>query len=356
MSLNTGIRRVLLRKRVSSSLPASIIKSLQQVTVTIGDSDTIGTTTITSVDKTKSIILWGNLTTSSNIDSPDISMVSVEITDGTTITAERVTASVSTVTVYLTVVEFESSAITSIQHLATSKTASSTVDQTISSVNPSNSIIAFNYAYDTSTTQLTRYRPSLSISDSTTVTILSGTSGTGTIKYSVIEFDPSVFNSIQQVVLDSSTSDLVETSTITSVDTSKSAVFYQGQKSRLSNYNYGITAFLTNATTLTYSRYSSAASLRQFSCSVVEFKSDVVKSVQRYIVNISSLNEKDQTISEVNLSKAIALYNGYSCDSSANGSTSECAVYLTSSTNLRVVSHAAGSINKEVSVTVIEFY
>jgi len=199
--------------------------------------------------------------------------------------------------------------ISSIQEVEISVGSGSTSGTaTISSVTTANSIVLFSYAFYGGQRQTSTIDAGdhilfgVELTNSTTVTAYRDTSNqAATVVATVIEFDSSVIDSIQSGTIATSSSS--GTDTITSVNTSRSVVIHQGQKSDDTGNDIfsGIhTLSLTNSTTVTATNSllfgSSNATLYY---TVIEFASGVVDSVQEFDITIASGTSNTATITSV---------------------------------------------------------
>ena len=260
--------------------------AVQYGTVTIGSSGTTATATLgTSVNTSFAALFPLGVQVGNGADTTyhNYSRASLAFTNGTTITATR-GASGSTLVIGFCVIEFNSAMIQSIQHRSfstTSSTATSITD-TISSVNTTNTMILFYDSINSSSTGSTAFDANLSLygqltnSTTTTFTRTGNASLSCTICYDVVEFASGVLNSSVQrgtIALNNVTSN---TATISSVSTSNAFVNCVG-------YNTGSTAsnrapkntdiVFTNSTTLTAAVNTATAGIDTISYEVVEFAS-----------------------------------------------------------------------------------
>ena len=83
----------------------SIIKSMQKVSITIANTATTGTATITAVNLSNAFVAYGGSTIDANDTNPKDYMATVALTNTTTVTATR-TGGANNVVVAATVVEY----------------------------------------------------------------------------------------------------------------------------------------------------------------------------------------------------------------------------------------------------------
>ncbi len=121
-----------------------------------------------------------------------------------------------------------------------------------------------------------------------------------------------LINSIQDGSITIQDTDVSDTATINSVDTSKAAVFFLGSHGSDDPVRFNLARLeLTNATTVTAFRYAGVASQSMtINFCVIEFSTGI-NSVQQNTVTIPGLQtQADQTITEVDPSKAILFFCG----------------------------------------------
>lgn len=233
---------------------ASLVSSVQFGTVSVTSTNTSNTATISSVTTSRSAVFYLGSSGSNGIFQSRGLQFGVTLTNSTTVTAIRGATDSETNTISFCVVQFAAAAINSVQQLASVYTAQSGTAQTvtITSVNTSNSFIAFGGVNSNSNTYAAAYNTA-ALTNSTTVTYNRNT-GSGinfSIYCTVIEFVSGVLNSAQRgtIALSAQTSN---TATITSVNTSKAFGNYLGWLTSGSNPDacWGKIS-LTNGTTVT---------------------------------------------------------------------------------------------------------
>lgn len=201
---------------------AACVNSVQHGTVTISSGNTSGTATISSVTTSLSAVMYLGATMSTTTTSYAVAHARIDLTNATTITANRAGSSTAVLTVGYCVVEFNASAVASIQQRVVTISATSTsTDDTISSVNTGRTLLLYA-GVNCNTSTLATYYYNLELTGIATVTLRrTGTgSTTRTINYTVVEFAPGVVASLQRgstVVASVASND----GSITSVDTAK---------------------------------------------------------------------------------------------------------------------------------------
>jgi len=242
-----------------------------------------------------------------------------------------------------------------IQHVSITISAGATSNTaTIASVDTAKSFVIFlGHTSNLAADQNDRSSPRVSLTNSTTVTAQRNTAdgvSTTVVSAVVISTTHYLVESIQQgtVAVTSSTSG---TATITSVDTTRSAVFYLGNTGTDSAASvprrYAVT--LTNATTVTANSNSSASATVGFV--VVQFRAAVIKSRQQFSNAFTTSNSTDnQAISSVTVANCMIAYGG-----NISGGTGNYAIQITTSTNVQLTRVATSTASRTPRYTVIEF-
>lgn len=268
------------------------VSKVTYYSIAIGSGATSNTQTITSVDTSKTWVQFLGSKLSTGEGSNDKSHARVELSNATTVTATRNTSSTSTLTVYFAVVEATSSLVSSIQQGTITISAATSNTATITSVTTSRSVVLWLGHSTTSTSG--NAHPSIAgvtLTNSTTVTANCGASLTMTVGYVVIEFQASVISSVQQLVDTYTTTNTTDSKTITSVTTSRTMLFFGGQK--VGNTSAQATGYysarLTSSTNIDYVKGTSDATTRTMYLTVVEFASGVLNgNVQRGTISVGS--------------------------------------------------------------------
>lgn len=207
----------------------------------------------------------------------------------------------------------------------------------------------------------------VTLTDATTVTATKGAGGTGSvvINFMVIEFGVGMVASIQNVLMAGADSAASTTHTITSVNTSRTAVFTRTGTSHVSTPNIPITPptfmhryTLTNATTLTKVRNTSAANRSDLALVVVEFTASAVSSVQYGEITVTAPGTSGTaTITSVDTARSVVATLGHSTDSaeSSLGGEGAISVVLTNATTVTATKGGGGTYSATVAFMVIEF-
>lgn len=249
---------------------SSLIDTVQAGTVSISAS-TSGTATITSVDLTRSMIIYSGSNLSSTGTVPTAASAGITLTNATTVTA-TVGAS-STVTVYYVVVQFKAAAIQSVQQRAIVSTATTTTQaDTITSINTANTLLFWG-GISTTTSTWAVFSVYAQLTSSTNVNLVrTGTAATSrTYNYTVVEFVSGVITSMQRSTT-SVASATSATSTITSVNTTKAVANFNGFNCTGTVYGeIEADMTLTNATTITAKKGIAGATTSIVGWEVAEF-------------------------------------------------------------------------------------
>ena len=336
---------------------AGIIESIQEIEFTIASGSATGTATISSVTTGNTALFvsyssfGGKRQTNTDTTSNDV-MVSVDLTNATTVTATRNTASLFIIDVVCTVVEYKAAAVDSIQQGTITVTGSNTSGtDTISSVTTSRSAVVFNGIHTTQSGSFSGNLFDVALTDATTVTAtrVGTASSTSTIRYVVIEFASGITDSVQEFSI-TITSDVAttNTATISSVDTARSVIFPGGIKNSVTAIQVSndiCHVQLTNATTVTITRNTATADDPAVSGTVVEFASGKLDSVQRGVATIASGSaSEDITVTSVVVAQSVV--NSLCCTSTSESSIDpeeqHYSIAIIDSTTIRATRNVTG--------------
>lgn len=338
---------------------AGLIKSIQQVSITIGSGASSNTASISAVGSTTSLIYGGFNTTDTGGTSQDFAMCT--LTNATTVTADRSVSPATSTTVLLTVVEWSAFAIQSIQQgtIALASVTSNTA--TISAVTMANAVCLFNGSNKTTnTTTHTDMDVGVALTATTTVTATrGGNATTANVSYCVIEFKPGILSSSSQQVSFATAGD-GSTATITSTTMARSMLFWGGYY--MTSGAGTVTAYiprvqLTAATTITMNRgIAGTGNDPIINLSVAEFATQYIKSVNRAAINITGAVSNTATLTAVNTAKTVLSYMGGDENQNAVAPTRYQNVTLTNSTTVTATAGAtAGAQSLNTSFEAIEF-
>ncbi len=324
-------------------------------------SATSGTTTIKSVTAANSFVSFLGETGAGTTDATTNS--SVVLTNGTTVTG-AVNSSASP-SIGFEVIEFITTAYASYYFMQAPQQVSITIASgstsntaTITGVG-ANAFIIYqgSTCSNTSTARLDSCGGRVTLTNSTTVTANRNSSNSDSLTINAVVIDPTaqLVQSVQFGTINIAASSTSNTATITSVDTTRSAVFYLGQSSTTTAVNNSMTgATLTNATTVTATRGGTAGS-PTVSFVVVQFASGVINSLQQFSAAFTSGSTADtQTVTAVTAANTMIAYGGISSASSGI----DIAMYwltLTNTTTVTLTRTATSATSRQPFYTVVEF-
>jgi hypothetical protein len=238
----------------------------QYGSITITGGTTSNTATISSVDTSRSAVLYLGFTHSAS-STEGTAYPALELTNATTVTGTINTAVAGNTTVNYVVFEFATGVIQSVQKMSvTNNSATTSFTDTISSVSTSNTLLLYNGVnYVNAAISFASMMHHLQLTNSTTVTFTRGASAivSKTIKYTVLEFVSGVLNSAtQQGTIPIGSGSSSATSTITAVTTAKTLVAgtnFACAASGVPNVSHS-SLTLTNTTTITGNRVGTTSS------------------------------------------------------------------------------------------------
>lgn len=321
---------------------ARYVKRLVPVVITIAAGATSGTATIAAVDATRtSLHRQGNTITDATGEGRT-QLADITLTNSTTVTATRgVSDATDSVTVYATLVEWSSSAVSRVQYgTVTIASGSSSGTASISSVNTSATGLTHcgQRTTQTGTTFGVNFSARITLTNDTTVTASrSGTSGALTVGFCIIEYLPSIIQSIQYVSVTSTAASNNDSGTISAVNLSNTIMFYNGVSCATNGVNAWMYRCRMFSTTIPrFNRAGTSTSTRTNNACVVEFKNNVIKNNQFNTSTLGSGTTSGNTsITAVDTSRTLALWQGSESNRSTNGDNSTfCASYLSASDNI----------------------
>jgi len=343
---------------------SSIIQSIQEVSITIAASSTSNTATINSITTGNAFVMWNGQNPNNGGGTNSANAFGyLTITNGTTITATRNNGTTNTLTVYGVVVEFVSSAVVSMQ--TGTITLGSTVTSntaTISSVSTSDSFIIYGGALNTTTGPYSARTVlvAIDLTNATTVTAVRNLgTDSATVAYTVVELTSGVIKQVQKISVASTSSSTTEDTTITAVDMNNSMVLDNGQitgSAALVNTNL-YRQYLTSTTNHRFERVGTATTSRTLKATVVEFNTGYVLAKTASLVSLSTAEtQKDTTVSMTDRNKVFVNQNGrtYNSGGSTLNST-QMGALSTSTTNVRIIRNATGSVAMTAAFEMIEF-
>lgn len=340
-----------------SGAPSSVIQSIQQGTITIAAGTLSNTATISSVNTANSILIWDG--TKTDTPSPTTTqrwITRIALTNGTTVTATREASSGTVVvTVGFTVIEF-ASGVNSIQSGTIAMTAAETSQTaTISAVGANAFVLLLGATTAVTGLNWVSTQGSVVLTNSTTVTANCILTSALTVGYMVVDLDSTIVSAVRPGSVTDASANASYTGTITSVDTTRSALFYNGLIGALVSSTVataGITHELTNGTTVTLTRSNTTTTSRTSYYTVVEFQAAVIQSVQRGTIVQAAATSNTATVSSVNTAKAFVNWGSLRA-ASANADTVASMLALTDATTVTASTLAAGS--PTTAYEVVEF-
>jgi hypothetical protein len=343
------------------------IISVQPFEITIATSAATNTATITAVDTSRSLIIWGGFTTTTTFGTPFRDFLPrLALTNATTVTATRNTASASfTTTVRGTVVEFSSRVVSTVEYgtiTIPSSTASATAS--ITPIDLTRSAVFYLGATNSgTTTNAFGVYATVELTDASTVTATRGSSSTTevlTVPFAVVKFKSSVIQSVQRRSISISGTTTDDTDTITPVTFANTMLAWGG----ISSSSPAIATFATyiqlagDGASVSLSRTSSTSASRRIVYTVIEFVPGVLNSHQRSVTSLASDASEDSAISSVSTSLAFCSLLGFKATNSGASTehdTIQPTVKLQSSTAVRAQKNTAGTNTVTPSWQVIEF-
>jgi hypothetical protein len=183
--------------------------------------------------------------------------------------------------------------------------------------------------------------------------------GTGITSLLLNQSQRGFIKSIQAGTITIASGATSNTGTVTAVDPNNSVLIFLGNE--LSGSTDPRTAYarieLTNATTITATRNTSAANTNACNYVLIEFRPGVIKSVQRGTITASGAVSNTATITAVNTAKAWVMLLGWTTTGATDGTTRIyfCRATLTDATTVTFRRNEATSACTG-SYQVVEFY
>lgn len=349
-----------------------IIKSIQEVEITIAAGSASQTAAISAVRKDKTVLIWNGVRSAETTNLNKEDEVRIELTTGVLITAQTNAANASNSRIVrCTVIEFEPSIVKNVQHLTGTLTNVSNVDVTISSVNTAYSAVFYLGASCNLNDGNQNYaRLVATLTGSTTVNLNCGSAGTFVTigSFCVVEFYSNVIQSIQAAVNTIAPGSATQNTTISAVTEANCMLAWGGNRIDNTFFNTvaGVTEgyiYLAGTTTLTQTRLSTTGLYASITAvTVIEFKTGILKSRQIGHTDIpTSSSSADDTVTTVVKARSITNYLGQSITSSTAGTSDNsivrASVSLNSSTiNRKSRSGSSATYGLKISWEVLEFY
>ncbi len=327
----------------------------QYVEITIAAGATSGTATITAVGSL-AFVLHGFFTCAGLNGNSTYSRI--DLTNSTTVTATRNTSDAgNAVVVRACVVDPSSSLVESVEQGTIGFTAGvGSNTATIAGVDTSRSTaIWIGQINNTSTAASTSAYCSVTLTNGTTVTgTRSGTSGTATVGFVVVQFQAAVIQSVQQYNTALTSNGTVSNATVSAVTMANSILFYGGVHSSVAAF---VSTFyrceLTGTTNVAMTRTGTSTSSKTPRWTLVEFVSGVLTSLQRGTTSISGATSADTTITGVTTGNALISVCGFSATGTTQDET-QASAKLLNSTTVRGQKNTAAQTST-LAWTVVEF-
>ena len=303
------------------------VESIQKVSITIASGATTGTATITSVDTDYSFIVWGGFRTTETGQNTGATMSSVEITNGTTITATRGVSKTTTVTLECYVVESSTDLIDSVQAVTIAIAPTTTTNTaTITSVATANSIASYlgNITDRASGGFLSTDSSYVGLTNSTTVTANrqeASSSTTNTLYAQIIEFNPDVIEGVSEELVSltgTGTTGVKHTRSRTVSTLANEALFWQGMGTN-NQFYYNCAAMVRafSTTELVIDRLTAGNIIRKYALASVEFVSGVLDATRKGNFTLTSGATGNTTITAVDLDYAVVTQTGMAQNANA---------------------------------------
>lgn len=334
---------------------ASVIKSIQKGSITIGAAASSNTATISAVTTANTVLIYdgaqcGQTNQTSGLDAA----VRISLTNSTTVTATRGGTS-SSVTVNFTVVEF-ASGVNSVQAgtiaivgAATSNTA------TISAVGANAFVMWLGSSTATANVDTGDLQGSVTLTNTTTVTARCEANVALTIGYMVADLDSTIVNTVQARAVVHADTSSTKTDTITSVTPGNTLLFYNGLDDIGGHAaaNGAYTLALTNGTTVTLAKNGTANSGDTIRYTVVQFASACLNGgLQRGTIALSAASSGTATISSIDPSLSFVNWGNW-LGANANFNVTTPTLTLTNPTTVTAALNSAGTVT--VAYEVIQF-
>ena len=303
---------------------ADYITAVNYGTPSIAAGETSGTLGFSAVTTSRSMVLFNGFKTDHPSNTPRQYLTRVELSSSTVLTAYRGTSdAVYGVDASAMVVDWGSNAVESVQHgTITIGSGSTSGTATITSVDLTRSAVIYLGTTTTSTTTLLRtLYPRIDLTNATTVTATRASSSTAvlTVGYCVVQFKSAIIESVQEISSSNAwaSGNLEKIVTITEVNNKKSLILSGGFTSTASSISASFArASFVGSTQILLTRVGTTSETIVNNFTVVEFKADVVDSVQRIISSLNGLTSKAEEISAVDITKVILNGNGTSTEAS----------------------------------------
>lgn len=298
-------------------ISAGLVENVQPGTLVFNGSGQVSTsTTISAVDTSRSVVLFGGFsTTNASINGMESDAVRLWLADSTTVQGTRGAGDTHTVETNFVVVQFATGVTESVQQQAiTMGTTDLGATSTISSVDTSRSIAIYGGS-ETDDPQYNRAITVLNLVSATEVTAVRRASGgNGTTTSTTVQFAAGVTISVQQVTTILLSTQDSATTTISSIDPNNTLLFYGGiNSSGTATDLWHAYTYLSDSTSVILQRRRAGTGLITNMVSVVEFNSAYLNSSAQRGQNLIESGELSTTtpITTVDISKTILSWLGH---------------------------------------------
>lgn len=256
---------VVVQVTVMEFIATTIINNIQQGTIAIGNAATTNTATITAVVLANSFVMFQGQTFGAATDETNFARCTgqVALTNTTTVTATRNTASATTLTVGFVVVEFKAGVLTSATQSVTKAGTTIGALASITSVDPRYSILIYGGGTNAITsTNMATFNRNVLADQIGTLTMTGSASVTSA--FMVVEFSAVQIKSVQRIVPKIAANATTGTVALNAVTTNKCLVNYTGHfaDTTLTTYNNAWeTMSLTSSVLMTATRNITSATI-----------------------------------------------------------------------------------------------
>lgn len=341
---------------------SSLIVGVQSGTITLGPSATSNTTSISSVNTTNATIhmtgLGGNNGSTTNYPQD---MAYVYLVNATTVGVVSNTAYGSAaLEIGWCVIEWASAAVQSVQRGSITLTGVASNTTSISSVTTANSVLLYCGHTSTTNSDYSSEGIRLTFASATSVQgTRQGTSGNRTVYFSALEFKSAVIDSIQNVTAPKNASSASGSVTISAVDMSRTWLVWGGKLHTTvsAGWTYHSYFQLTSTTNIAVTADSSATGTQAHSVGVIQFKTGLVKSISRGVVNITGTNTTASAglSATVTTSKTAATICGFTNEATTHLPYNQIIFQAPTTTTLPVKRYRSTSLNSWAGFDVVEF-
>lgn len=294
---------------------SGLVENVQYGSLVFNGSSQLSTsTTISSVDTSRSVVIFnGFSTTNASINGMESDAMRLWLTDATTVTGTRGGGDTHTVTVNFAVIQFASGITDSIQQVLITNIGTAQSTTTISSVDTSRSIAIWGGG-ETDDTTYNRALTVLNLASATEITATRTTGANASTTATVVEFAAGVTDSVQQVSIILGNTIDQGSATISSVTTADTMLFYGGSRSAgtATDLWHGY-MYLLDSTTVMQERRRVGTGVLAMMTSVVDFNSTYLNSASQRGQNLIGETYLSTTtpISTVTISKSILQWLGH---------------------------------------------